>query len=137
MEGSGLSVACLVSGPRTNPWLQECSNRIIEPGDIVAFDTDMVGPYGYCADISRTFVEGRQIFNDEQRRLYSLAAVEHVQHNKELIKAGTSFREFAEKAWKLPDNCYDNHYPCIIHGIGLCDEFPYDCLSQIKILVKC
>jgi len=125
IENGGEWFECrlLVSGPRTNPWLQECSNRIIEPGDIVAFDTDMVGPYGYCADISRTFVEGG-IFNDEQRRLYSLA-VEHVQHNKELIKAGTSFREFAEKAWKLPDNCYDNHYPCIIHGIGLCDEFPY------------
>ena len=125
IENGGEWFECrlLVSGPRTNPWLQECSNRIIEPGDIVAFDTDMVGPYGYCADISRTFVEGG-IFNDEQRRLYSLA-VEHVQHNKELIKAGTSFREIAEKAWKLPDNCYDNHYPCIIHGIGLCDEFPY------------
>jgi len=125
IENGGEWFECrlLVSGPRTNPWLQECSNRIIEPGDIVAFDTDMVGPYGYCADISRTFVEGG-ILNDEQRRLYSLA-VEHVQHNKELIKAGTSFREFAEKAWKLPDNCYDNHYPCIIHGIGLCDEFPY------------
>jgi len=24
----------------------------------------------------------------------------------------------------LPDNCYDNHYPCIIHGVGLCDEWP-------------
>ena len=108
IENGGEWFECrlLVSGPRTNPWLQECSNRIIEPGDIVAFDTDMVGPYGYCADISRTFVEGG-IFNEEQRRLYSLA-VEHVQHNKELIKAGTSFREFAEKAWKLPENCYDN-----------------------------
>ena len=24
----------------------------------------------------------------------------------------------------MPDNCYDNHYPCIIHGVGLCDEWP-------------
>ena len=121
--GEWFETRLLVSGPRTNPWLQECSNRVIEPGDLVAFDTDMVGPYGYCADISRTFVEGGR-FNDEQRRLYSLAT-EHIQHNKGLIKAGTSFREFAEKAWKLPDNCYDNHYPCIIHGIGLCDEWPF------------
>ena len=120
--GEWFETRLLVSGPRTNPWLQECSNRVIEPGDLVAFDTDMVGPYGYCADISRTFVEGGK-FNDEQRRLYSLAT-EHIQHNQELIKAGTSFREFAEKAWKLPDNCYDNHYPCMVHGIGLCDEWP-------------
>jgi Xaa-Pro aminopeptidase len=121
--GEWFETRLLVSGPRTNPWLQECSNRIIEQGDLVAFDTDMVGPYGYCADISRTFVEGGK-FSDKQRQLYSLA-VEHIQHNQKLIKAGTSFREFAEKSWKLPDNCYENHYPCIIHGVGLCDEWPF------------
>ena len=121
--GEWFETRLLVSGPRTNPWLQECSNRIIEKGDIVAFDTDMVGPYGYCADISRTFVEGN-IFSEEQKKLYELA-VENIQHNKLLIKAGTSFREFAEKSWMLPSNCYDNHYPCIIHGIGLCDEWPF------------
>ena len=121
--GEWFETRLLVSGPRTNPWLQECSNRVIEAGDIVAFDTDMVGPYGYCADISRTFVEGNK-FNDEQRRLYDLA-LEHINHNKSLIKAGLNFREFAEQSWKLPDNCYDNHYPCIIHGVGLCDEWPF------------
>ena len=120
--GEWFETRLLVSGSRTNPWLQECSNKVIEPGELVAFDTDMVGPYGYCADISRTFVEGNR-FNDEQKRLYSLS-LEHIQHNEKLIKAGTSFREFAEKSWKLPDNCYDNHYPCILHGIGLCDEWP-------------
>ena len=36
-----------------------------------------------------------------------------------------SFREFAEKAWTLPDNCFDNHYPCQLHGVGMCDEWPY------------
>lgn len=121
--GEWFETRLLVSGPRTNPWLQECSNRVINKGDIVAFDTDMVGPYGYCADISRTFVEGNH-FSDYQKKLYCLA-LEHIDHNKSLIKAGTSFKEFAEKAWKLPNNCYDNHYPCIIHGIGLCDEWPF------------
>ena len=48
--GSGFETRLLVSGPRTN-LLQECSNRVIEPGDLVAFDTDVVGPYVYCADI--------------------------------------------------------------------------------------
>ena len=120
--GEWFETRLLVSGPRTNPWLQECSNRVIESGDLVAFDTDMVGPYGYCADISRTFVEGNRL-NDEQKRLYSMS-LEHINHNKSLIKAGVNFREFAEKSWKLPDNCYDNHYPCIIHGVGLCDEWP-------------
>ena len=38
-----------------------------QQGDLVAFDTDMVGPYGYCADISRTFVEGGKL-SDEQKK---------------------------------------------------------------------
>lgn len=121
--GEWFETRLLTSGPRTNPWLQECSNRIIEKGDIVSFDTDMVGPYGYCADISRSFVEGHK-FNDEQKRLHSLS-IENIEFNKNLIKAGISFKEFAEKSWELPENCYDNHYPCMIHGIGLCDEWPF------------
>jgi Xaa-Pro aminopeptidase len=121
--GEWIETRLLTSGSRTNPWLQECSNRIIEKNDIVAFDTDMVGPYGYCADISRTFVEGHK-FNEDQKQLYSLS-VENIEFNKNLIKAGVSFREFAEKSWKLPENFYENHYPCMIHGIGMCDEWPF------------
>ena len=83
----------------------------------------MVGPYGYCADISRTFVEGGKL-NEEQKKLHDLA-YENIKYNEELIKPGVSFREFAEKAWKLPDNCFDNHYPCQVHGVGMCDEWPF------------
>ena len=36
-----------------------------------------------------------------------------------------TFKEFAEKAWKLPYNCFDNHYPCQIHGVGMSDEWPF------------
>ena len=121
--GEWFETRLFTSGPRTNPWFQECSNRAIEKGDLVAFDTDMVGPYGYCADISRTFVEDGKL-NVEQKKLHDLA-VENIKYNEQLIKAGTMFREFAEKAWKLPDNCYDNHYPCQVHGIGMCDEWPF------------
>ena len=83
----------------------------------------MVGPYGYCADISRTFVEGGKL-NEEQKKLHDLA-YENIKYNEQLIKPGVTFREFAEKAWKLPDNCYDNHYPCQVHGVGMCDEWPF------------
>ena len=121
--GEWIETRLLTSGPRTNPWFKECSNRIIQQGDLVAFDTDMVGPYGYCADISRTFVEGGKL-NDEQKKLHDLA-YENIKYNEQLIKPGVTFREFAEKAWKLPDNCYDNHYPCQVHGIGMCDEWPF------------
>ena len=121
--GEWFDTRLLSSGPRTNPWLQECSNRIIQKGDLVAFDTDMIGTYGYCTDISRTFVEGGKL-NEEQKKLHALA-YENIKYNEQLIKPGMTFKEFAEKAWKLPDNCYDNHYPCQVHGIGLCDEWPF------------
>ena len=44
--------------PRTNPWFQECSRAGDPGGDLVAFDTDLIGPYGYCCDISRTWLAG-------------------------------------------------------------------------------
>jgi Xaa-Pro aminopeptidase len=51
-------------------------------------------------------------------------AVEHITFNADLIKNGMSFREFTEKSWKLPEDYYENRYSCMVHGIGLCDEWP-------------
>ena len=124
IEHGGEWIECriLSSGERTNPWMQESSNKVIQKGEIVSFDTDMVGPYGYCADISRAFVEGN-IFNDDQKKLYQMA-VEQISHNTRLIKAGVSFKEFTEKSWVLPQEYYGNRYSVMVHGIGLCDEWP-------------
>ena len=124
IEHGGEWIECriLSSGQRTNPWMQESSNKIIQSGEIVSFDTDMVGPYGYCADISRTYVEGNK-FNDNQKKLY-LMAVEQINHNSRLIKPGMFFKEFTEKSWVLPEEYYGNRYAVMVHGIGLCDEWP-------------
>jgi len=124
IEHGGEWIECriLSSGERTNPWMQESSNKVIQRGEMVSFDTDMVGPYGYCADISRAFVEGNK-FNNDQKKLYQMG-VEHINHNARLIKPGMSFKEFTEKSWKLPEEYYENRYSCMVHGIGLCDEWP-------------
>ena len=124
IEHGGEWIECriLSSGERTNPWMRESCNKIIQQNEIVAFDTDMVGPYGYCADISRTFVTGNK-FNNEQAGLYRMA-VEQIEYNENLIKAGTSFQEFTEKSWVLPEEYYPNRYSVMVHGIGLCDEWP-------------
>ena len=124
IENGGEWIECriLSSGSRTNPWMQESSNKIIQEGEIVSFDTDMVGPYGYCADISRTFVCGNR-FNDHQKKIYS-TAVEQIDYNSRLIKAGVTFKEFTEKSWTLPEIYYGNRYSVMLHGIGLCDEWP-------------
>ena len=124
IENGGEWIECriLSSGERTNPWMQESSNKVMQQGELVAFDTDMVGPYGYCADISRAFVVGHK-FNDEQKKLYSMAR-EQIDYNFRLIKDGVSFQEFIEKSWVLPEKYYPNRYSVMVHGIGLCDEWP-------------
>ena len=120
--GEWIECRILSSGERTNPWMQESSNKVMQTGEIVAFDTDMVGPYGYCADISRAYVVGHK-FNEQQRKLYSMA-MNQIDHNSRLIKPGISFKEFVKKSWVLPEEYYGNRYSCMVHGIGLCDEWP-------------
>ena len=124
IAGGGEWIECrlLASGPRTNPWFRESSMRVIERGDIVAFDTDLVGPYGYCADISRTWVcDARP--SDEQRRIYA-EAYTHILHDKALLKPGVTFREVTEGLRPLGDEFVDGRYSVAMHGVGLCDEYP-------------
>jgi len=123
MGGEWIDARMLTSGDRTNPWLQESSERRIRPGELVAFDADMVGPFGYCADVSRTFFCGPGRPSEAQRRLYKLA-YEEIQHNMSLVKAGVAFRELTENAYRQPDEYIPNRYMLLAHGIGLCDEYP-------------
>jgi Xaa-Pro dipeptidase len=121
--GEWIETRLLASGPRTNPWFQECSARVIEPGDIVAFDTDLVGPYGYCCDISRTWVAGDLRPSNEQRALYAMAE-EQIAANLEMLRPGRSFRELSFSAHNLPAEYLPNRYSVLFHGVGLCDEYP-------------
>ena len=113
----------LASGPRINPWLQEASQRVIESGDLVGFDTDMIGPLGYFCDISRTFHCGPAAPTRRQKEIYRLAYHE-IQHNLALIRPGITFREIQEQSYPIPEECQENAYPCIVHGVGMCDEYP-------------
>jgi Xaa-Pro aminopeptidase len=122
-DGEWIECRLLSSGPRTNPWFQECGNRVIEAGDLVAFDTDMIGPLGYLADISRTFVCPGKRPMPEQRSLYE-AAQEQVLRNAELLRPGMSFREFSDQAWAVGPEFVSNRYMMLVHGAGLADEYP-------------
>jgi len=128
-DGEWIDARLLASGERTNPWFQECGNRVIEAGDLVAFDTDMVGPLGYLADISRTWVCPGKPPTNEQSRLYALAE-EQVLFNMNLIKPGVTFREFAEKCWQLPEPFVPNRYLMMVHGVGLVDDYPSIAYAQ-------
>jgi len=123
LGGEWIETRLLSSGPRTNPWFRECSMRRIEDGDLVCFDTDLIGPYGYCADISRAWRCGDGRPSDEQRRLYA-AAYEQIRHNTGLLAPGVSFRELSENSWWIPDAYLDARYSSMMHGVGLADEYP-------------
>lgn len=121
--GEWIETRLLSSGPRTNPWFQECGERRIAAGELVSFDTDLVGPFGYCADVSRTFFcePGRP--SAEQRQLYALAA-EQVEFNCSLVRPGLGFREWTERAWRIPQRFVAQNYGCIAHGVGMVEEWP-------------
>lgn len=114
----------LTTGPRTNPWFQETSDRVIENGDMLAFDTDLIGPMGFYNDISRSWVVGDKKPTDKQRRLYTLA-YRQMEHNSELLKVGAGFLEYSDKAFQLPRNCLPNRYADVAHGCGLGVEYPF------------
>ncbi len=121
--GEWIETRLLASGPRTNPWFQEASLRPIEAGDMVTYDTDLIGPFGYCADISRAVICGGGPPTDEQKHLYALAH-EQIEFNIDLVRPGIGLREFSEKGFRLPDECLPNRYSVVAHGVGLCDEHP-------------
>jgi Xaa-Pro dipeptidase len=121
--GEWIETRLLSSGPRTNPWFQECSSRVIEAGDLVAFDTDLIGPYGYCADISRTWLCGEGRSSKAQIDLYRRAR-EQIAYNLELVRPGLGLLELSDKALQLPERFLANRYSAIAHGVGVCDEYP-------------
>ena len=121
--GEWIETRLLSSGPRTNPWFRECGPRIMRNGDLLAVDTDLVGPYGMCADISRTWLIGDAAPTDEQKRLFGVAH-RHIAVNSETIGPGVSFRELTFGGHQLPEAYVEQRYGVKMHGVGLCDEWP-------------
>jgi Xaa-Pro aminopeptidase len=113
----------LTSGPRTNPWFQDSTDRAIQAGELVCFDTDMVGPGGYLSDISRSFICPGRAATGPQRNLLGLAE-DQILHNTSLLRDGLTFREFADRCWPMPETCLQNRYLMMLHGVGLVDEYP-------------
>ena len=121
--GEWLETRLLACGPRTNPWYQECSDYVCEEGQMISFDTDQIGPYGYCADLSRSWTCGYTPMTSKQKVLYT-AALEQIYHNLALVKPGVSYREFNDKSWQIPDKYQPYRYSLAAHGVGMADEYP-------------
>jgi Xaa-Pro aminopeptidase len=121
--GEWIETRLLSSGQRTNPWFQECGPRVVQNNEILAFDTDLIGSYGICVDISRTWWIG-----DQKPRPDMIEAmrhgVEHIQTNMEMLKPGVTIPELTSNCHRLADKYQGQKYGCLMHGVGLCDEWP-------------
>jgi len=121
--GEWIETRLLASGPRTNPWFQECGPRLTRPNEIISFDTDLVGSYGICVDISRSWWIG-----DEKPRpdmIYAMQhGVEHIMTNMQMLKPGVMIPELSANTHVLDDQFQKLKYGCLMHGVGLCDEWP-------------
>jgi Xaa-Pro aminopeptidase len=113
----------LTAGRHTNPWYQGASDRMVLDGELVAFDTDMAGPLGYFADVSRTYLCGDRKPTAEQRELYGFAH-RFIQETIPLFRPGTSFPEIAERAPAFPEKYKASRYVVLAHGAGMSDEWP-------------
>ncbi|MGB1361231.1 MAG: M24 family metallopeptidase [Alphaproteobacteria bacterium] len=121
--GEWIETRILSSGERTNPWMKECGDSVMQAGDIMSYDTDLIGPYGYCADVSRAYIVGHEKPTAEQQELYDIAH-EHVNYNMERLKPGLTYKEWVFDGYKIRDDVMPQRYSCVGHGVGLCDEAP-------------
>ena len=113
---------------------QVCSVCVSQNNEIIAYDTDLVGSYGICVDISRTFWLG-----DEDPRpdmVYAMQhAHEHIMTNMDMLKPGVHMRDLSINCHKLDDNFQKLKYGCMMHGVGLCDEWRHG--SGAKLASGC
>lgn len=123
-NGDYCETRLLSAGERTNPWFQETAHHLIGENELVALDTDVVGCHGYYSDFSRTFHAGPGKPTGLQKTLYQ-TALEQVYHNMGILKAGMTFRDYADQAWDIPDKYYANRYYLSSHGCGMTGEYPY------------
>ncbi|WP_425038933.1 dimethylsulfonioproprionate lyase DddP [Primorskyibacter sp. S187A] len=121
--GEWIETRLLASGPRTNPWFQECGPRKPQLNEIISFDTDLVGSYGICVDISRSWWIGPEAPRQDMIDAMNIS-VEHIQTNMEMLKPGVNIEWLSRNTHVLPEKYQKQKYGCLMHGVGLCDEWP-------------
>lgn len=122
--GEWIETRLLASGPRTNPWFQECGPRIVQAEEIVAFDTDLIGAYGICIDISRSWWVGETRPSNAMISAMN-HGLDHIRDHQARLKPGVTIKELCFGGHRLEDQYWKQKYSCKMHGVGLCDEWPF------------
>lgn len=122
--GEYLATTTVCSGPNTNPWRAEATDRRLETGDLVFVDTDTVGIEGCFFCVSRTFAVGAP--TAEQRAIYR-DSHEWLVEMESLVRPGITCGELAGLAPAFPARFAEQRYECFFHGIGLEEENPSLC----------
>jgi len=121
--GEWIETRLLTSGKRTNPWFQECGQRITQNNEIISFDTDMIGSYGICVDVSRSWWIGDHMPPSDM--IYAMQhGHEHIMTNMALLKPGLMIPDLIASCHVLDPQFQKQKYGCLMHGVGLCDEWP-------------
>jgi Xaa-Pro dipeptidase len=124
--GEYLATSTVCSGPNTNPWRSEATDRVIEPGDVVFVDTDTVGIQGYFFCVSRSLPAGDGTPTSAQRDTYK-ASLDWLEGMKAVVQPGLTCGELAELAPELPEKYLPQRYECMVHSVGLEEESPSVC----------
>jgi Xaa-Pro aminopeptidase len=124
--GEYLATTTVCSGPNTNPWRAEVTDRRLEDGDLVYVDTDTVGIEGMFFCVSRTFPVGDATPSSEQRDVFR-ASYDWLQEMEALVRPGLSCGDLASLAPPIPERFLAQRYECMAHGIGLEEENPSVC----------
>ncbi len=40
------------------------------------------------------------------------------------MRPGITLAEIQARAFEVPEEFHEQAYPCVIHGVGMCDEYP-------------
>jgi Xaa-Pro dipeptidase len=116
-----------ITGANLAPWPEQPETTVMPStprGDLVSFVTDLIGPAGYLADLSRTYLVGSSRPSARQRRLYTDAQSFLAEIISEL-EPGVAFDEAGERlSRRFPAEYHAQRYPFIAHGSGPSDEFP-------------
>jgi Xaa-Pro aminopeptidase len=127
--GEHLITRAVVSGPNTNPWNLEATDRVVRSGELVFVDTDAFGWEGYFVDLSRTFLCGDVEPTRVQRGTYR-AAHDWLAQARDALRPGITFGDYGALVPDLPERYRARRYEALSHAAGLDDEGPSAAFSD-------